>query len=349
MESTQIILMADVLSEKETTPMWHAERILSVLKPSIASLGRDVKIFPIQFNTKNEQFNPNIFFMKSGLKWKTNFDRIVDFGEISTESITYFEQFFNSNQLIIGWELQKLTIDLLEHLKIPYINIWLHPIRFLEDEIFLINSNLPQISEQISHFEIDETSFFVNAEFVRSVLLNKKKIYNLRPDSCVIFGQTRHDKTLRTAKHRLSLFNYKTHIQALCNRFQHVYFVAHPLDKDDDKLKNYIASFGKIETIEANAYSLLASPNLSLVAAISSSVCTEAHYFGKNALFFNQPVCDIKKPGHYSVDKDIFTPMFWQTLLGIKTEKQKKFIFSNKNQVREILNAYYSYTIMEQK
>lgn len=349
MKFNQIIMMADILSESDIAISWHAQRILSVLKPSISSLGIEVKIYPLQFNSKNEQFNPNIFFMKSGLSQKANFDRLVDFNEIKEESITYFQHFFHHHQLIIGWELQKLTIDLLEYLGINYINIWLHPIRFLEDEIFAIQSNLPKFSDSIQPFEIDETSYYVNAEFIRTSLLNKNKIYSLEHNSCVIFGQTKHDKTLRTQKHRLSLLNYTYDIQMLCNRFDNIYFVAHPLDKNDKIIQKFINSFGKIKIIEANAYALLSSPNLALVAAISSSVCTEAHYFGKHVLFFNKPICDIKAIGNYSIGNDIFTPCFWQSLLNIKPKQEKKFIFNNKNQVREILNAYYSYIIMEQK
>lgn len=349
MKFNQIIMMADILSEPDIAISWHAERILSILKSSISSLGMEVKIYPLQFNSKNEQFNPNIFFMKSGLSQKANFDRLVDFNEIKEESIIYFRNFFHPQQLIIGWELQKLTIDLLEYLDINYINIWLHPIRFLEDEIFAIQSNLPQFSDSIQPFEIDETSYYVNAEFIRTALLNRKKIYNLGHNSCVIFGQTQHDKTLRTHKHRLSLLNYTYDIQILCNRFDNIYFVAHPLDKNNDTVQNFINSFDKIQIIEANAYALLASPNLTLVAAISSSVCTEAHYFGKHVLFFNQPICDIHAIGNYSIGNDIFTPYFWQSLLKIQRKQEKKFIFNSKNQVREILNAYYSYIIMEQK
>lgn len=344
-----IVLMADVLAEPEIALYWHAERILSILKSSLTGVGLDTKIYPINFYSKNEKFNRDIFFMKSQLTFKQNFNRLVAFEEISNESLEYFNQFFNKNQVVIGWELQKLTTDILDSLGITWINIWLHPVRFLEDEIFLVQTSDPKIHQQLTQFQVDENSFYVNAQFIRTALLNKKKVYDLPQDSCVIFGQTQTDKTLRTAKTRLSLMNYKNDIESLCHRFENVYFVFHPLEKDNVKLKEFIDSFGKIKIIEANAYSLLSSPNLAMVAAISSSVCTEAYYFSKNALFFNQPICDIKAKDSYSVDKDIFSPVFWQKIFGLTPQHNQKFIFNAENQVRDILNAYYSYSIMEKR
>lgn len=346
----EAILMADILAEPEINIDWHADRILAILKASFSNFTIKPKIYPIDFVSKNERFNRDIFFIKSGLSSRDTINRLINFDEISKDSLKYFSKFFNSNIIIIGWELQKLTTDILDSIGASYINIWLHPVRFLEDEIFLLQTNNKTIEKKLQYFEIDESSFYVNASFVRASLLNSKKIYNLPSDSCVIFGQTQHDKTLRVSNGKLTLFRYKEHIEALCNKFNNIYFVSHPLDRDNKELIEFISSFEKINIINANAYSLLSSNNLKLVVAISSSVCTEAYYFGKNVLFFNQPICNIKAEGSYSIGKDIFFPTFWATLFNLeKNYINKNFIFNRKNQVRDILNAYYSYSILEEK
>ena len=345
------ILTVDFLAEPVEALYWHADRILSLLKVTLSCIGLEAKIYPTDFTSKISRFNRDIFFMKSGMSYNESYSRLVDFEEITKESLDYFDNFFDVNNVIIGWELQKLTTDILNAKGITYINICLHPIRYMEDEIFLIQSNNKNLEKKLKHYEIDESSFYINAEFVRISLLNKKKVYDLPPESCVIFGQTNNDKTLRTNNKRLTLQHYKKDIDFLCQKFRNIYFIAHPLEKNNTQINQYIQSFGKINMIEANAYSVLSSKNLSLVAAISSSVCSEAYYFNKNVLFFNKPVCDIKTSDSYSVDKIIFSPQFWNNLfnLEVKNITNKKFIFNKNNQVRDILNAYYSYTILEQR
>nr|WP_071461644.1 hypothetical protein [Kingella kingae] len=119
------VLTVDFLAEPVEALYWHADRILSLLKVTLSCIGLEAKIYPTDFTSKISRFNRDIFFMKSGMSYNESHSRLVDFEEITKESLDYFDNFFDVNNVIIGWELQKLTTDILNAKGITYINIWL--------------------------------------------------------------------------------------------------------------------------------------------------------------------------------------------------------------------------------
>lgn len=342
-----ILLTSDFLGEKYQTFHYHAEGILELLKSTLSCAGiEDTFIYASKKDYRNLNFNPTIFFALSNLNYTDSLPPLVKYSDLSCDSIAYFNEFIMHFKLVIGYELTDLTVTLLEKLNVKYINIWLHPVRFMDDELFLISSNCKKIQEKLCKYVISEDSFFVNAKYAQ-IMINRRHKIVLKPQSCVFFGQTANDKTLRNSQGFISISDYKDNIAYLASIYPQLYYSQHPLRKDDSEfllLKKY---FKDIQKLSANSYQIISNPNVALVTTISSSIGIEAYYFGKNVIFLNKPTVDIKKPNTFSIDSSIFNPCVFADILSIKKENSGNFIFLSKNKLRNILDSYYAYPILK--
>jgi len=340
-----MLLTADFLTEKQSTIFFHGNRILKLLKVSISRCEKNVLIFPNDFLLMESKFNLFHFFLQSGLSPSENYDRLISIEEISLESKNYFYECFK-DEFIVGYELTDLTVSLLELFNIPYINIWLHPVRFMDDEMFMIKTNQKQYRDRLQQYSFPEDIFYINAEYIKIYLQNKMNGFALNKNSCVIFGQTDSDKTLRSKVGRLKLTNFQDKIVKLCSNYNNIFYSKHPLADLNPEVNEMLIDLG-IEIIKENSYKILAHANLALVATISSSIGVEAYFFKKNVLFFNQPTCDCMDKNTVTCGTEIFSVPFWKNILYGETLSLQNSFLCSKNKIRNILDAYYAYGVIE--
>ena len=340
------LLTCDFLAERYPTIGYHANGILNVLKSSISCLeDGNCEIYGGN-NNLSAKCDPYVFFSLSKKKYIKDLPPLFNISELTVDSFNYFQSFIQNYELVIGYELTEATVKLLKSINAKYINIWLHPIRYLDDELFLIESNIQDFRSSIDKYKVSENSFIVNAAYAKS-FLNRKYPIKIDKNSCVFFGQTSNDKTLRTRNGYLSVSDYREDLCRLGSLFNTVYYAKHPLRNDNLEFEMIKEIFKKVIVSSYNSYSLISSPDISLVITISSSIGMEAYYFGKNVVYLNKPTVDIKKRDWISVDCGILNPEFWSYCLKKKMLNGGKFIFVEKNKIRNLMNSYYSYPILK--
>ena len=319
-----MLLTTDFLSERQNSIDFHANRILSILRKIF--LKNRVKIYPSDFIFCKQCFIPAVFFMKSGINPSERYRRIISLDEISTESLSYFTDFLGNEDFVIGYELTDLFKNILSAQGVMYVNIWLHPVRFMDDELFMIETNSTEILERLKLFDYDKNLFY-----------------------CIVFGQTQKDKTLRSNNGLLSLLNYKEQLLMLKKKYNKVLFSRHPYASNDHHIVSTLKQMG-INIIKENSYKLLACDRLATVATISSSIGVEAYFFNKNVFYFNKMTCDIMRKDVSSIDLNLLLQSeFWDFILYNNEYKPRNInVFSSlRNKSRNILRAYYSYEIIE--
>lgn len=350
MEINSICISADMLNEQDRLLEFHGENTLMMLKGIIKFIN-EVTIYPTDIYCINSFFDRNIFYLKSKINPCEIYTRIIDYNEISESSKNYFYNHFNFD-ILIGYELTDLTINLISELGIKYINIWLHPIRYLTDEIFILQTNVSEISNRLSAIQMDKRYFFIAADYIKILLKRDNPLLNIvNENSAAIFLQTHLDKTLRKKEGIISIRDFEKDIAHLSNLFKKIYVIEHPLDpENEDSL--YLTSLKNCEKISCNSYQLLCCENLNLVCTISSSIGTEAHFFGKNVIFFNKPVIDIFNPLNFSINYSIYDINLWEYLIlgkSFKINNNDFYLAQPKNMVRNVLNQYYAYSYIEEK
>ncbi|MEE1339279.1 MAG: hypothetical protein UHG91_00660 [Succinivibrionaceae bacterium] len=342
-----ILLTTDILSERYPTIRYHSKGILKIIADTIECLNINEKIeiygsSPIL----HKEFDSQLFFSMSKLSYVDELPPLFTINKFSEQSINYIKRFLNKYSLIIGYELTDQTIELLNLLNIKYVNIWLHPIRFMDDEIFLISSNAPNISNELKKYNISESSYFVHASYAKN-LINLKYPIDIKNNSCVFFGQTANDKTLRKKDGYIKVNDFEKELFEIFLCYENIYYCKHPLNQSDIEYDFLVGLAPNIQKLNVNSYQVLANENLNIVVTISSSIALEAYYFKKNAIYLNKPIVDIHKKNTYSIDSTLLSPKFWSDLLKVPEKYPGKFFIVKNNKVRNSLNSYYSYPILK--
>lgn len=344
-----ILITTDFLGEPYAAFAYHARGILPVIEASVRCLNADTTFV---YGRPGEEsadlnFDPCLFFALSQKDYSKEFPPLANPGELSDRSLEYFKNFIGRFSMVIGYELTDITLALLRKFEVKYVNIWLHPVRFLDDELFVVASNIPGVAEKLSPYRISESTFFVNARYAKA-MINRKHRVNLDPGACVFFGQTFNDKTLRNEQGGyITVDDYAEDLARIAGAFPNFYYCRHPLRKTDDELRALKSFCGNVREIAANGYALLSSDNLDMVVTISSSIGIEAYYFGKSALFLNKPAVDVRAPGAVTLDARLFGPDVFSALLGVENPCPGEFMFQPRNKLRNLLDNYYSYPILK--
>lgn len=275
--------------------------------------------------------------------------------EVTQASLDYLSECLGSDALIIGYELSESTRAIFSRMGVTYVDIWLHPIRFLDDIIFAFSSNQPDVFERLSGHSLDPEVYHLYG--TRAKIATYKGYHRVRtdvvPDSALFVGQTLKDKAVcrDTDGKMLTLLDFKEEFEKAGAKYSRVYYSRHPYVKHgDEEILRYVDACDFAERIDAPAYHLLANPGLRYVFSVSSSVVHEAKYFGKDTKFLYRPVIDLDlrfDPRCYaSVFQEFVSGHFWSDVLSpvVETRECARAVFlSEKDQLRDMLGFYWSY------
>jgi len=267
--------------------------------------------------------------------------------DISTASLKYVSKILQDCDLIIGYELSEQTRYILDKINIKFIDIWLHPIRYLNDVMFGIYSNSNSINNRIKSYSVDEEIFYINAEMLKVQNYRGFRRFknNLIPGSALFVGQTLTDKAIFSKGKMLSVLNFKDEFKNITKKYERVYYSRHPFVKEgDEEIMSYLKRFPNVEVISSPTYNLLAAKEIEYVFTVSSSVVHEAHYFGKKSEFLFKPIFDTfgESKKYYPIMHAIFFESFWNSLL-YDVDNDKKDMYLGDNKVRDTLSFYWGY------
>ncbi|KAB7693636.1 HAD family hydrolase [Plesiomonas shigelloides] len=352
----KIIVTSDFLMTKEKEQFSNLKWLYEVLKrPIWKSTGIAIESFTSSLTDKSKLSRTD-FFNLSDIKiniHETHF--YYDSELISDASIEYLSSKIGEKTLIIGYELSEQTRNVINRLGLIYIDLWLHPVRFLDDVLFGISSNNKEVFDLINSFAFDNEHYWLYADKLRISAFKgwMRVIDNMKisPNSALFIGQTLEDKAVCKNGKMLNLLDFKGEFERLGKKYSTVYYSRHPfLKSGDEKILDYVKTCGFAKIINKPSYYLLSHPNIKKVASISSSVAIEAEYFGKQTEIWHQTIFD--EQGPYSIRRyipvfqDFITSYFWAKILSPihATKECKKISFIHKkDKLRDMLGFYWSY------
>lgn len=283
---------------------------------------------------------------------KTQTQFWFDDATISAASLDYLATFLKPTDLFIGYELSPQTRALFGKLGVAWIDIWLHPIRFLDDLLFAFSASSAAVYEAMKPFHISEDVFTLYADRLR-VQYGRgfaRRRHPLQEGAALFIGQTMEDKAVCHQGKNLSLLDYKKDFEKAGRDYGRVYYSRHPYQRTgDEAIMTYVRSCPFAEVTEWPAYDLISSGALGKVFAISSSLVHEAQYFGlKTAFLFQPPLRYGTTFGkeYLSIYQTFVSPHFWAQALAplMQTKPCEPIIFlSGKDKLRDMLGYYWSY------
>lgn len=348
-------MCCDFLMTRPETQRYHLRWISTILN---TSLKRSLKVKPEDFlSDQQNTFSRRDFFAKSGIILNET-DSHFHFDEqvISNKSLELIKAPLQDT-LLIGYELSEETRKVLTRANIAYIDIWLHPIRFLDDNFFAFRSNLKKVNDALESFHLNDDVYALYADKLRiQSYMGWDKYKNgldnaLKANSALFVGQTLTDKAVCRNGTMLNVLNFKKEFTELTNRYSHVYFSRHPMIKGDDSAQlEFVLSHDNTSITTEPGYKLLCTDSIEHVTGVSSSLMYESKFFGKSISYLYKPVLEIfdkeNTSGYYSIFSKLHSPAFWQTVVGeILPTKQLNIDYdflSSTSNYRDMLALYYN-------
>jgi len=257
------------------------------------------------------------------------------------DSLDYLGSFLNSFDLIIGYELSEITKESINSLQKRYIDIWLSPIRFLNDLNFCLHSNNEIINKKLSKERLSSKKNFEKAnQIIKNYQIEKPEKISAEFSANLIVTQSLEDKSLVKDNKYLKLNDFREEILKISQRFSCNYILKHPnLTESEFQTLFEDLDIPNLKVINGNTYEIISSQNLKHLTSISSSLLEEAKYFGKDITYLYQPVVDHR---YVCLNKAIFKASFWQEIVGSLKGSAYVFIHHD-NYFRNLFGSAWGY------
>jgi hypothetical protein len=278
-----------------------------------------------------------LYHTESPLAFQILFDRLLDF------------------DLVIGFELPPVTKHVLHTAGVPYLNLFIHPLRFLRDLCLGASTNSPRIAQLLRTISVpaDEVQFQV-ARFKGYFRRRQLERLAIPPDLPVLIGQTERDSVLIRPDGTFdSWAAHAAELDDLLKDVDAVVFIEHPMRRSSaGAIQEIRAATGKaVIATNANGYGVLMSnADIPFAVTLASSLGVEAQTLGIDARFLlADPRDKLLAPG---ADISIREPLghglwqaeFWQEVLygsasAIPTDVRAPFLLGE-NYVRNSIESW---------
>lgn len=231
--------------------------------------------------------------------------------------------------LVIGVELPDVLQRVLARRGVPFVDVVSHPVRFMDDLLFALRTNVPGMHRALveRRFDVARCIPFANLHRAKTAWM---PALALPRGTALLTGQVATDKAVidRREGRFLSFADFTEEIFGVCERHPRVLFKPHPYQNARCPSRRVIESFGAIETVTENFYYLLGQDAITDVYAISSGTVHEAPYFGRQGTAFGAPLYDFgdrppdagRAGACVPIGDALLSPAFWSAILAPVTD-----------------------------
>lgn len=225
---------------------------------------------------------------------------IVSWAELydASDLPTRVEQFFASlfrDALVVGFELPPYIESVLTRAGVPFVDVIIHPVRFLDDIFLGIRTSDPSASAVLARHAIAE-EFIELMAGLQSAAARRGSSFAPPSGASLLLLQTRFDRTqIRDGKF-IGALHFLDEITAIAEASSVLYVKEHPLEAGTNHAAAVRSAVRNVEMTNENVYRLMAHEKIQTVATLSSSTGIEARYFRKDGRFL------YKEPNRFAVD-----------------------------------------------
>ncbi|MDT8796183.1 HAD family hydrolase [Vibrio cholerae] len=360
MKFNRIIITSDFLMTKESEQRNNVKWVYDLVN-NVINIAVDVRVDEFVSidsisNSVDVLSRINFFGLSNIPLFTSETQFYFDCSEINNDSLDYLKSCIGEETLIIGYELSEQTRKLLDGNGLHYIDIWLHPIRYMDDVLFAFNSNVKEFKDFLHGESLSESYYKLYASRlkVQSYKGFKRSQFYLEDNSALFVGQTLNDKAVLSNGKMLTVLDFKDAFEDLTKKHKRVYYSRHPFVKSgDEAVLDFIKSFKNVELIDKPAYEIITRDELVSVATVSSSVAMEAKYFDKKITYFFKPPVEIditSSRGYYSIYNKFCSVKFWNGLLSpffVSKDDSDINFFDGKDKLRDALSFYWGYRYID--
>ncbi|PUE16065.1 hypothetical protein [Limnohabitans sp. MMS-10A-178] len=257
--------------------------------------------------------------------WAQNYDA-KDFGCVDW----YVQQFCNS-ELVIGFELPPVIKRCIHARGQRYLDLRIHPLRFLRDLCFSATTNDPLIFAALSKIEVDSHEITHQVHRYRAMFRRRlMPVFAIPPGLPVLVGQTAVDSAIIQDGQFMNWSDYADRLQSELNDFDSLVFMEHPSQPSSTQITEFLRGSLEKTIISTNVNSygvLLSNKSIPKVITLSSSLGVEAQAMGFETKFLLADprnkflVLDCDLAAEIPIGHGLFEPSFWAEVLHVTGER----------------------------
>lgn len=268
-----------------------------------------------------------------------------------------------SKSLVITFEMPENLKKALDFLDIPYIDFTIHAVRFMDDLIFGLRTNITGLEASVSRWTVSDDEIKLSAGLAMATLGQLPVIAEFLPyeNVGVFCGQTMDDKVLIKNGSFIEVEDMLDYFSDMCLRHDKIFVKPHPFSKENKMILALTRLFKNTHLINKNFYHILSQENVSTIYSVNSSTSIEAAFLGKNGIHFSlYPYFFSEKfatgGSFLSIKPDIFDPNFWEAILSdfkVNTKKSSvnSVVYSTlppmRNRIRYSLQSFWGADVFD--
>lgn len=258
-----------------------------------------------------------------------------------------------NDALVIGWELPKSLCDALRNADITYIELSVHPIRFMDDILISARSSSPAIDDALLSQSVTEQDCYIQAGIISAFFIRRTVP---RDEPYALFAaQTKVDRSLLKDGKLLSQKWIADELLAQLPQGMPLLLKDHPVQPSDELFRILRSAGVNVQRMGGSIYRQFSERRLTSVYTASSSAGLESKYFGHTTKFLYRPCFDIVFNGQpheksrnqfKSIDGRIISPNFWRIILNQSIETTPfaaETISSRADLLRATLNFHWGF------
>ncbi len=224
-------------------------------------------------------------------------------------------------QFVVGHELPPYLLRLLDRLGVPYLDLRIHPVRFLDDLLFAARASDPETRGALLRLAMPEDNVYAAAGLLEAMCRYTTDC-TLPAGTLLVVGQRTMDSSQIVGGTFFDAFERRPEVAAICARYQAVLLKPHPYGGAHSLLVAAAAAPTARATAD-NVYRLLTQAQVTAVLTVNSSVAYEAGYFDKQVhtlaplqmrIAWRGGQCEADT--YASIDDLVFCGDFWRVVLG---------------------------------
>jgi len=253
------------------------------------------------------------------------------------EEISCAYEAFSKFDFVVGWGSSPSLLKYLNRLQIPFLDVFLDPIRFAEDLHLTARTNDHQIEALLKSNELTDDALFSAVGLLRSRIERATRLRDsLRAPiqdsgrkATLFVGQGDIDSTLIVDGKLATVSDYITEIAASVPAGQPLLIKPHPQARKHADIRRLHDALPNSMFISENIYALLHSTLIGNVITLSSSVAAEAKFFGIPGKWLIAP--DRERLGDmtsrwYRVPYEQMNVGFWRNIVENTAPAQDKHV-----------------------
>lgn len=279
--------------------------------------------------------------------WAARHTRLPPDSRLATLILGCFRRRF-----CVGYELPPWLRALLEAEGIPFVDVRLHPIRFLDDLLFAAQASHPDTQAALLSVAVGESLVLATAG-LREAMCRYISEACIPDDTLLVIGQKRFDSTQIVDGGFFDAHRHVAAVRAVCAGHVAVALKPHPLDRQHSLLEVAAGAPNVVGVIGDNTYRMLSLPQVSAILTVNSGTAYEAAYFGKQVHALTPLPLRLGWRGaapeaalHVSLDDILLTPDFWRLVLaphGPVTASDGMRLPPKPNRLRIALDSFWNF------